>query len=79
MKTKVFQGLLIIDGKQLEACICATSRHRVSMLTGLSVSYLADYWTITGNKEQIEAARMEPDTVLVRKLNSQGPYKAITI
>jgi len=77
-KNKVFYGHNIIAGKDYECIVSAPSRKRVSEITGLPVSYLANYWTETGNKEDIDTATASPETYLVRRLNSRDPYKAIS-
>jgi hypothetical protein len=60
---KVFAGNGFIRGKQVFMIVAAKTQKRASELTGLSTGEIRNYWSITGNKDQIETAMSEPETV----------------
>jgi hypothetical protein len=76
MRRKIYGGVMQVNGKQYRAIVCCPSRLALSRITKLSISYLKDYWRETGNKDEIYTAAECPETVLVRNLDSIGPFKA---
>ena len=66
--TKVFQGHLILMGVQVQACVATSSRKKLSEITGLSTHHLSRYWSMTGNKDQINAALTDEGTIFVSRI-----------
>jgi hypothetical protein len=64
-KLKVYGGYLFHKGKQVSALIATTSKKKASDLTGVTYKTLLDFWSETGNKEDIEFALKFPEQVLV--------------
>jgi hypothetical protein len=73
MALKVYGGNGFIVGKQVRMIVAARSWKRVSELTGTTTSYLKTYWSVTGNKDELETAFGEPEVVFYRGLDD--PWK----
>ena len=67
---KVFSGMHCYAGKQHALFVAATSAKSAAELVTeatrqpMSVGYIRNYWTITGNKDQLKAALEKPGVVL---------------
>ncbi|WP_020190761.1 hypothetical protein [Pseudomonas putida] len=64
MALKVFGGLKQVQGKQLRTIIAASSQKKAAELLEVSVSYLKDYFAVTGMAAEVEAALAIPGVVL---------------
>lgn len=63
MALKVYGGLTFVGGKQVRTIVATTSQKLAAELTGVSLSYLRAYWSVTGNAHEIEVAMAMPGTV----------------
>lgn len=61
---KVYGGL-IHAGRQRRTIVAAKSRAEVCRLTGLSDSQIKGYWSVTGNKAEIDLAMSRPGVVFM--------------
>lgn len=66
--TKVFGGMTFHDGKQMRAVVAAPSQKRAAELVGMSVGEFRQFWSVTGNSEEIRAALSRPGTVFGKPL-----------
>ena len=64
MAHKVFGGLKQVQGKQLRTIVAATSQKQAAELLGVSVSFLKDYFAVTGTPAEVAAALAAPGVVL---------------
>lgn len=64
MASKVFGGLKPVQGKQLRTIVAASSQKQAAELLGVSVSYLRDYFVVTGTPAEVAAALAAPGVVL---------------
>ena len=76
-KLKVYGGMSFVDGKQVRTIVATTSKKRVVELTGNSLYYINDYWSITGNKLEVESALARPETMLYTKERVNPLYIAV--
>jgi hypothetical protein len=60
-KLKVYGGSSFIRGKQVRVIVAARSMKRASELLKESYSYMREYWSVTGNKMEIETATAKPE------------------
>ncbi len=72
---KVFSTSDFRWGEQVHIVAAVKSRAALARATGLSLHYLTEYSTVTGNAEQIEAAMSKPGTVFWSPLNSHETYR----
>jgi len=61
--SKVFGGMTFHDGKQVRAVVAAPNQKRAAELVGMSVGEFRQFWSVTGNSEEISAALSRPGTV----------------
>lgn len=66
MAFKVFGGLSFVRGKQLRTIVAAKSQKAAAEALGVSLSYLRNYYAITGNRQELEQALSQPGVVLVQ-------------
>lgn len=64
MAQKVFGGLKQVGGKQLRTIVAANSQRQAAELLGVSVSFLKDYFPVTGAPAEVAAAMAAPGVVL---------------
>ena len=63
-KLKVFSGMLQGRGKpQVVTCVATTSKKELAGIIGCTVNYINEYWSETGNVEQVKAALSKPGAV----------------
>jgi hypothetical protein len=62
-KLKVFSGMSYPGGKQTKTIVAATSQKKAAELAGVSLNYLREHWSVTGNAAQIRVATSKPGTV----------------
>jgi len=60
VKLKVFNGSLMVGGRQVSAVVATTSIAKAAKLTNESVTTISKYWSITANKESVAAAMASP-------------------
>jgi len=62
---KVYGGMSYNSSYKQERVVCAVySQKEVAQLTGNSINYIRDYWSITGNREEIEKATANPHKLI---------------
>ncbi|MEJ5209393.1 hypothetical protein [Denitratimonas sp. CY0512] len=65
-KLKVYSGLTLGQGrKEVRTVVAAPSWKRAAEIAGLSIGFMRDYWSITGNTSEIEAAMKNPETLVL--------------
>ena len=67
--TKVFGGNDILEGIQYRMIVAAKSRAEAARLTGVSKSYIKNYWATTENEAEVKLANSKPGTVFIKPLN----------
>jgi ABC-type xylose transport system substrate-binding protein len=82
MQQKVFHGLDFVNGKQVSVVVAASSqRAAVEALRGVglnvTVRHVADYWNVTGNKDQCATALAAPGEVFASSSLDSRDYKAL--
>ncbi len=64
MALKVFGGLKQVRDKQLRTIVAASSQKQAAELLGISVSFLKDFFPVTGTPAEVAAALAAPGIVL---------------
>lgn len=64
--TKVFGGMTFHKGKQVRAVVAAPTQKRAAELVGMSVGEFRQFWSVTGNSEEVRVALSQPETVFGR-------------
>lgn len=76
--TKVFGGMTFHKGKQVRGVIAAPSQKRAAELVGMSIGQFRQYWSVTGNSEEVRAALSHPETLLGRSFTGfNDPLKPL--
>jgi hypothetical protein len=65
---KVYGGMTFQGGEQVRTIVAATSWVKAAEATGMKVAYIREYWSITGNKDEIDAAMKSPGVPIIRGL-----------
>ena len=67
-KLKVFGSCnFVIDRTTDRVVIAATSQKRAAELLGVSLYDFKQFWSETGNEEEIKAAMAKPETILISR------------
>ena len=73
MKLKVFVGnIYLYKVGQVEAIVAAKSINSAAKLIGTSSYQIKEYFSVTGNKEQIKIATSAPGKIFVRNAGKHG-------
>jgi hypothetical protein len=62
---KVFGGTVMRDGRQRRAVVYEASQERATKVVGISLNQFRNYWMVTGNTEEIQAAKAAPSTLVI--------------
>lgn len=67
-KIKVYAGLVYKTGRrrQTRVLVATTSQKRVAEIVGVSLAHVRNFWSVTGNSDEIEAAMAAPETIVDR-------------
>jgi hypothetical protein len=68
-KLKVFGGNGMSQGKQLRTIVAVPSKKAAAEALNVSVSAISNWYSVTGNPEEVEAATEQPGVVLARPLD----------
>ena len=63
-KLKVYGGLVVRDGKQRRAVVATTSQREVARITEESLSYIRNFWSVTGNVSEVRDAMENPGRLI---------------
>lgn len=66
-KLKVYGGYTFKDGKQVRCVVAATSQKKAADAAGESISHVRNYWSVTGNQDEIDAAMSTPGIPVFRE------------
>jgi hypothetical protein len=69
---KVWCDNLTVRGKTVKAIVAAPTKKRAAELLKVSMSYFNNYFSETGNEEDIKTALARPEIVLVNKERFSG-------
>jgi len=61
---KVFGGLVFRDHKQVRAVIYEASQARAASVAGVKLHHFRNYWSVTGNTAELEAAKARPGELI---------------
>ena len=61
-KLKVYGGMTMRDGRKVRVVVAATSWAKAAEATGEKLHYVREYWSVTGNDAEIQAAMDAPGT-----------------
>lgn len=81
MTLKVYRGAIMLRGDQVRACVAASSWAEAARIVdmhdinGCTLSYMRDYWSVTGNPKQIAAAMSRPLVLFVSKSMTSDNYR----
>ena len=64
-KYKVYGGMIMVNGKQVRVVIATTSAQKAAHAAKTTVGYVRDYWSVTGNEAEINAAMATPETLII--------------
>ena len=66
-KLKVYGGFIFIKTDQCRTIVATTSQRIVAELLDLTLHEIQNYWSITGNEEELAIALANPGRVFVKE------------
>lgn len=75
MALKVFGGLTFKGGMQMRTLVAASSQKAAAKLVGTSLDDFRAYWSVTGNRAEVEAALAQPGIALLETEPRSGIFK----
>jgi hypothetical protein len=71
---KVFLGLSFVQGKQLRTIVAARTQKSAAQLLGIPLNHLKQYWSVTGNKIDLDTALASPEVVFHASNSERRDY-----
>ncbi|WP_219096272.1 hypothetical protein [Pseudomonas sp. UMAB-40] len=71
---KVFLGLTYTQGKQLRTIVAARTQKTAAQLLGIPLNHLQRYWSVSGNKVDLDTALASPEVVFLASDSVRRDY-----